>query len=97
MADRVVAMPGERVRPGERTLPVRRSKDLIVDKVKLNRVTLISADTGSGAHFRSVSSLFSMIIVWLLSFLRIHPFSSCDSNRSRPLLLLCCYGVMILL
>ncbi|KAG0553883.1 hypothetical protein M758_12G048900 [Ceratodon purpureus] len=49
VGEKKVAMPGERMRlPGDRTLPVRRSKDLIVDKVKLNRVTLISADTGSG-------------------------------------------------
>lgn len=60
-------MPGERVRPGERTLPVRRSKDLIVDKVKLNRVTLISADTGSGTHFRisAVSQRFFAIVLIL--------------------------------
>lgn len=49
VGEKKIAMPGERVRlPGERTLPVRRSKDLIIDKVKLNRVTLVSADTGSG-------------------------------------------------
>jgi HrpA-like RNA helicase len=64
VGEKKIAMPGERVRlPGERTLPVRRSKDLIIDKVKLNRVTLVSADTGSGTRFLS-----SIVDLFLLRF-----------------------------
>jgi HrpA-like RNA helicase len=41
-------MPAERMRIGDRTLPVRRLKERIIDKIKLNRVTLICGFTGSG-------------------------------------------------
>jgi HrpA-like RNA helicase len=36
------------MRIGDRTLPVRRLKERIIDKIKLNRVTLICGFTGSG-------------------------------------------------
>jgi HrpA-like RNA helicase len=41
-------MPAARMRIGDRTLPVRRLKERIIDKIKLNRVTLICGFTGSG-------------------------------------------------
>jgi len=70
--------------PGERTLPVRRSKDLIVDKVKLNRVTLISADTGSGACRLLPSPVYWFVIAWIGCRARSF-FCGVFGDRSLPL------------
>lgn len=58
-------MPAERMRIGDRTLPVRRLKERIIDKIKLNRVTLICGFTGSGI-LPSALSLFSSCLIFSL-------------------------------
>jgi HrpA-like RNA helicase len=60
------------MRIGDRTLPVRRFKERIIDKIKFNRVTLICGFTGSGI-LPSALSLFLFLsnFLSLLSFLSL--------------------------
>jgi hypothetical protein len=58
-------MPAARMRIGDRTLPVRRLKERIIDKIKLNRVTLICGFTGSGILPSALSLFFSCLFLSL--------------------------------
>jgi hypothetical protein len=53
------------MRIGDRTLPVRRLKERIIDKIKLNRVTLICGFTGSGILPSALSLFFSCLFLSL--------------------------------
>jgi hypothetical protein len=68
-------MPAERMRIGDRTLPVRRLKERIIDKIKLNRVTFICGFTGYGI-LASTHSLFFSCLFLSLSFSLLVSFSA---------------------
>jgi hypothetical protein len=68
-------MPAERMRIKDRTLPVRQLKERIIDKIKLNHVTLICGFTGSGILPLALSLFFSCLFL-SLSFSLLVSFST---------------------